>query len=148
MNFEINPKIGIGPVKLGMSRDEIKSILGEQSYSGSNGESDYYYENSLQVEFTDNLASFIGASYSGEYSVTYRGANVFNTEASKLFRLIAINESETHEYDPSEYVFPEQILTLWDADEQYDYTESEKRVIWAQIGAGSQTYLDAINEIS
>ena len=145
MDYEINPHIGIGPVKLGMNREEVKEALGAENYSGSNGEIDYYFNNSFQIEFEENKADFIGISYHPNYTVTYNGVNVFDTKAKQLFELIALNEIEKHEYDSSEYLFPYQIVTLWDADEQYDQISSQSRIIWAQIGIGTQSYLQAVS---
>ena len=145
MGYEIIPHMGIGPVKLGMSREEVKEALGVKNYSGSNGEIDYYFNNSFQIEFESNKADFIGVSYHPDYTVTYRGMNVFDTAAKKLYEFIATSEDENHKYDPIEYLFPTQILTLWDADEQYDQIGSESRLIWAQIGVGTQCYLEAVS---
>ena len=145
MNLEIIPHIGIGPVKLGMSREQVKVALGEPNYSGSNKNSDYYFDNSLQVEFFEGKADFIGLSYSDAYIALYQRQNVFDIEASKLFNLVAKNETNKHNYDSSKYVFPEQIVTLWDSDEQYDRIGFEERVVWAQVGLGSKSYLKAVS---
>ena len=145
MGYEVIPHMGIGPVKLGMSREEVKEALGVKNYSGSNGEIDYYFKNSFQIEFESNKADFIGVSYHPDYTVTYQGMNVFDTEAKKLFEFIATSENENHKYEPIEYLFPTQILTLWDADEQYDHIGLESRLIWAQIGVGTQCYIKAVS---
>lgn len=145
MTFKINPNKGIGPVKLGMSREEVKEALGIDNCSSSNRELDYYFNNSFQIEFEENRANFIGVSYHPSYIITYEGVNVFDTEAKKLFELIASNESEKHEFNSSGYLFSNQIVTLWDADEQYDRIGSETRLIWAQIGIGTQSYLQAVS---
>lgn len=31
MNFEINPRVGVGPIQFGMSRDAVRKALGSQS---------------------------------------------------------------------------------------------------------------------
>lgn len=54
MDYEIKPHVKIGPVKLGMKRQEVKDALGAKKYSGSNGDIDYYFNNSFQIEFDDN----------------------------------------------------------------------------------------------
>lgn len=146
--FNIEPHKGIGPIQLGMTRLEVKSALGEKNYSGSSGNSDYFYENSIQVEFEQGKADFIGASYSDNYLVLYKGVNVFNTSSEELFTLIAANENNPHSYNSYEYLFPDQVVTLWDADEQYDHIGKETRVVWAQIGIGSKNYLEAVSKIN
>jgi hypothetical protein len=146
MKLEIIPHIGFGPVKLGMSREDVKSALGDEFYSGAHKNSDYYYSNSLQVGFLEGKADFIGISYSDKYEVLYRGKNVFDMEAHELFELIAQNENEEHNFNESEYLFPDQIVTLWDADEQYDRLGGEERLIWAQVGIGTTLYLEAVSK--
>lgn len=142
VKFEIIPNVGAGPILLGMSRDEVKNILGKTYHSGSSKNSEYYFKNSIQVEFLEGKADFIGLSYSRDYVVTYLGNNVFNTEATELFTIISKQEKEIHKYDSYEYLFPEQVITLWDADEQYDYIGNGVRNIWAQVGVGSLSYLN------
>ena len=145
MNYEIKPHVGIGNVELNMNRSEVKKVIGEENFSGSNEEIDYYFDNSLQIEFVNDKADFIGISYHSSYNVIYKSINVFDTEAKELFNLISSNEKENHTFDAYEYLFPEQVVTLWDADEQYDRIDSETRLIWAQIGVGSLNYLEAVS---
>ena len=146
MIFEIEPHIGIGAVKLGMSPKEVKNTIGSSFYCHSTETMDYYFENTLQIEYSAGLVTFIGISFSNEYTVLFLGKNVFDIEASLLFELFSRNEKGSHSYSSSEYLFPEQILTLWDADEQYDKIGGEQRVIWAQVGLGSKSYLEAVNK--
>ena len=40
-----------------------------------------------------------------------------------------------------------QIMTLWQADTQYDYLGSESRLVWAQVGLGNERYLASISKI-
>ncbi|EPJ81519.1 hypothetical protein CFII68_18785 [Pseudomonas sp. CFII68] len=44
-------------------------------------------------------------------------------------------------------MFPNQILTLWDADEQYDRQGGERREVWGQVGIGTNAYMAAIRAI-
>lgn len=148
MNFEIVPGIGIGPVKLGMSRDEVIDVLGASNHSNTKGSSATFYDYSFQVEFTDGKVSFIGVSQHPSYQLNYLGRNAFDIESKELFSLISNRESASHKYTDTEYVFPDQIITLWDADHQYDRLGGEERSVWAQIGLGSKVYLDDINRIT
>jgi len=141
--FEVNPRVGIGKLNLGTSRDEVLSQLGSANYSGKKGSMDCYFNYSIQVEFTEEVSTFIGVSYSDKYELLYLGQNVFDLEAESLFKLIAENEEEDHAYNSYEYLFPTQIITLWDADPQYDRIKAEERSVWAEIGIGSEVYLAA-----
>lgn len=148
MILNIEPGSGIGPIKIGMTREQVLSVLGESNHSGSGKNSEQYFDFSIDVEFTDNKVTFIGVSQSKNYSLIYRGINVFDLEAECVFDLISKHEPEKHEFSDSQYVFPDQIITLWDADEQYDRLGDEQRKIWAQIGLGSNEYLQAIQRIT
>ena len=144
--YELIPHVGFGPVKLGMSRENVKLALGDANYSGAHKNSDYYFANSLQVEFREEKADFIGISFSEEYEALYRGNNLFDIEAHDLFDLIAGHENEEHQFNDSMYVFPEQIVSLWDADEQYDRIGGEQRMVWAQVGLGTTAYFKAVSK--
>ncbi|MBO9492053.1 hypothetical protein J7384_16955 [Endozoicomonas sp. G2_1] len=146
MEFSIKPHNGIGLIKLGMPRAEVRELL-NGSFDSSRDSLDYYFNCSLQVEFENDLVSFIGLALNESYVVTYFGVNVFDVEASDLFALISANEPLEHTFERGEYVFPEQIITLYDADEQYDYIGNNQRSIWGQIGLGSKAYLKAVSGV-
>ena len=108
----------------------------------SHGASDYFCRATIQVEYgPDDSAWFIGVSSSDQITTTYRGRNPFDLAATEFFALVAAHDdSGPHEFDRYEYVFPNQILTLWDADEQYDRKGGEARPVWAQVGLGTEAY--------
>jgi hypothetical protein len=64
--------------------------------------------------------------------------------ARKLFRLLAKADGGTHTFSASEYVFPNIIVTLWDADSQYDHLAGESRPVYCQVGVGSREYLRVV----
>jgi hypothetical protein len=139
----------IGPIKLGATRIELRRILDSHDFhlESTKKTMDYFCDASIQVEYEeDDTASFIGISFHRLYTCTYSGRNVFDTPAEELFSLMAAAEGDgtTHTFDDSEYVFPNQILALWDADPQYDRLGGENRSIWAQVGIGDARYLAAI----
>jgi len=149
LQLVITPHESIGPIKLGVSRPDLRSMLHEfgLSLESSKTKMDYFCDASIQVEYEkDETASFIGVSFHSSYTCLYEGANVFDTPAEELFALMAAREGNgtTHNFNDSEYVFPTQILTLWDADPQYDRLRGEVRPIWAQVGIGDARYSAAI----
>lgn len=112
------------------------------------GQMDYCCSSSIQVEYDDDdRVDFIGASYDHRILVTYKEQNVFDLTADELFGLINAQEDQPSEFNDYEHVFPHQIVTLWDADSQYDYLGGEIRPVWAQVGVGNASYLDAIRKI-
>jgi hypothetical protein len=149
----IIPRRSIGPINLGASRREVKRILEEFGLplKVSQATLDYYCNGSIQVEFEkDDTVRFIGISFNASYVCTYKGINVFDVSAEELFNFVAAGEKEPdkHVLDLYGYVFPDQILTLWDADFQYDYLGVEEfRTIYAQVGIGDDRYAAAIAKI-
>lgn len=149
--LKIIPHVGIGPILLDDSRENVRSALATIGFDleSSRERVDYFAEAAIQVEYgADDCADFIGVACQHDYSVTYFGTNVFDMVAEDVFALIAARDaSGEHAYDQSGFVFPNQIVTLWEADEQYDRLGGEERLIWGQVGLGNKRYLDAINAI-
>ena len=148
MKFSIIPHKGIGLIHLGMDRDDVMNTLGEHNFDQSHGNSDYYFQSALQIEFENDKVDFIGVSFSPLFDLEYEGKNLFSLNANEVFSLISGNESSKHNFIESEYIFPDQIITLWDADYQYDYKNSHTQKAWGQIGLGSQNYFQAIQKLS
>jgi hypothetical protein len=152
LKLTIQPHIGVGPIRLGMMRSEIRDIMLGLSapLESSQGASDYYFAASIQVEFeSDGTASFIGVSSHSDILLNYDGADVFDLEAPAVFELFAKRDkSGEHRFNQNEYIFPSQILTLYDADPQYDQRRGESRSVWGQIGVGDERYLTAILQIN
>ncbi|MEL6703265.1 MAG: hypothetical protein AAFU38_10230 [Bacteroidota bacterium] len=146
--FEIVPHHGIGPILLGMTPAEARAAMAPHGgLQASHGDVDYFLtDNALQVEYEGGQASFIGASHSRDVAFAFRGIDPFDTAARMLFRHIASFESGAHRFDRAEYRFPDQIVTLWEADRQYDYRGGERRLVYAQVGVGSAAYLAAIQQ--
>ncbi|RXE96100.1 hypothetical protein [Pseudoalteromonas sp. PS5] len=144
MEFLIRPHDGIGPIKLGMAREQVKELFAG-FFTLTDEASDFYFDSCFQVEYENDLVDFIGVSQNENYKLFFGGYDVFDIEGSTLFAAISANESKNHSLNESEYIFPEQIITLWDMDEQYDYLGNHKRKVWAQVGIGSKSYLKVVN---
>src|SRR5262245_25445609 len=153
LRFEIIPHVGIGPVQLGMSLTEVDVALallpGAFPMYQKSQRVRCFFESSLQVEFGDSgAAQFIGMFHHPDILCRYEGRDVFDLAAPELFALIASQErTGTHIYSTSTYLFPDQIVTLYDADEQYDRKGNESRPVFAEVGVGNAEYLAAIRAI-
>ncbi|MCE4068629.1 MULTISPECIES: hypothetical protein [Pseudomonas] len=149
--LEISPHQGIGPVCLGDTRAMARDALAAAGFplESSNGPTDYFCQAAIQAECDEQgLVWFIGISQNERYLARYQGVDVFSLSAGELFSLIAsTDDSGAHEFTDSEYLFPGQIITLWDADEQYDRQGNETRPVWAQVGIGNSAYAEAIAAI-
>ncbi|KAB5619724.1 hypothetical protein F7234_21235 [Pseudomonas putida] len=149
--FEILPLQAIGPVRLGATRMETREVMAAMGYplEAAREQLDYFSSNAVQISYDiDETVIFIGVSGSSTFQVTFKGFDVFNLAAPDLFSLMAeADNSGPHEFNSYEYCFPNQILTLWDADEQYDRDGRGARAIWSQVGIGNDAYLGAVAAI-
>lgn len=145
LNLPLEPGQGAGAVRLGTSRHEVRETLTHLGYpvSAIKGEIDFFCDNALQVEHDDGTASFIGIASHRDILCTYCGVDVFDLPAERLFRLIASDERVPPEFDPQEFCFSDQIVTVWEADEQYDYKGGHARRVYGQVGIGDARYLRA-----
>lgn len=120
--YEVEPHVGVGPVRLGMSRDEVRRIMPGPVDSFRKGpdalyETDGFHNCAFQVFYGGDTPTveYIELSADAEFSAVYRGMNVFGTEAKDLVAHI----SRVAEYDATEpemdysYIFPELELSLW-----------------------------------
>jgi hypothetical protein len=149
--FVISPLEAIGPVQLGTTRAmarQAMSAMGfplEHSYNGV----DYFCDSCMQLSYgPSDEVWFIGASGSLELKFMFKGVDVFSLSATEVFSLMAASDkSGPHDFTSYEYLFPNQILTVWDADEQYDRQGGETREVWAQVGIGNGAYLAAVHAL-
>ena len=146
--MKIEPHVGIGPVRLGAKRNAARAALAEIGMPLEVSKERIDYFPGIQVEYTSDLVSFIGVSWNERYVATYHGVDVFDLAAEDLFSSVALHDKTgDHMYNTYDYVFPNQILTLWDADEQYDRIGKETRTVWAQVGLGNDIYLGAVTKV-
>ena len=79
--FEIQPKIGVGPIQFGMSRAEVREHLGQPE--GGNDEDREWYLEDLAIDFDDaGNVSFIEISESENYTATFNGQCLLSLPAS------------------------------------------------------------------
>jgi hypothetical protein len=137
-------------VRFGMARNDVRAALEAIGLPLRHARDrlDYFdRSNALQVEYIDGTVSFIGVSQGDGFSCSVYGVDPFDMEASDLFRLLAEHAGEAPQFDADEHCFRSTIVTLWDADEQYDHKGSGRRVVWAQLGVGDPRYLAAVDSI-
>jgi len=149
--FEISPLEAIGPVRLGTPRAVARQIMAAIGFpiEHSQDSVDYFCGCCMQISHgPDEEVSFIGVSGNAHVTFMFKGIDVFAHSAIDVFSLMAASDnSGLHEFSPYEYLFPNQILTLWDADEQYDRQGGENHEVWGQVGIGNSAYLTAIRAI-
>jgi hypothetical protein len=151
-HLTIVPGEGVGPIRFGMKRKDVRAAMAKikLKLNYSHKAMDYFgRENAVQVEFIRGTASFIGIAAGGlRFTSSIHDVEPFDTPARALFRLLAKHDgAKGAKYNAAEHLFRNTIVTLYDADEQYDHRGGGSRVVWAQVGVGDPRYLAAIDRI-
>jgi hypothetical protein len=145
--FEVIPHTAIGAVQLGMTREEIRQILGKPSHVQSAyerwgiqfREKDYFFKNAFQVSYDSDMnAEFIEVSSESDYIVTLDGINVHASPPEKVIEAIrkyADPDEHDREY-PTNIIFREIDLML--------YREHGEKEHFDAIGIGVKGYTQAI----
>jgi hypothetical protein len=82
---EVKPGQGIGPLNLNMNRNEIKAILGKGS--SSDGNSEFYINNAIQIDYEGGKAKFIEVSDNKKVIPVYKNIALLQTKADKIIEL-------------------------------------------------------------
>ncbi len=128
--FAVIPRCSIGPIQLGMSREDVRQILGPPSSVQNAYEKwgiqfpdrDHFFRNAFQVSYDHNLrAEFIEVSAEEGYLVTFEGIHVHASAPDVLVAAIqklGDVDTTTREY-PLNMWFPTLGLNLYrEASEQ------------------------------
>jgi hypothetical protein len=151
VEFELLPHVGAGPLRFGMPRANVRTMMSGLGLPLDNEHLtlDHFCESAIRAEYKDDSLSFIEFWCHERTVARYRGTDVFSVTAENLFTLIAGFEGRgPHAYDPSEYVFPEQIIALWGADPQYDCRTRQGRIVWGTVAVGDARYLQAVRSLA
>jgi len=118
IEYEVVPHIGVGPVRLGMTHDEVIKAMGRQP-DIVNGKITVgcYHRCAFQVDYStgQHIAEYIEISDWPDFIARFDGIDVFHTPAKELVAHIA---SKTP-YDDTDwelgysYIFREYDLGLW-----------------------------------
>jgi len=117
---EVEPHVGAGPIKLGLSREEVRKVMGApfRTYAKVPGEplTDTYFGTDLQVcyDATDRV-EYIELNGPGSINPTLRGRTLLFAPAQEVIewmRGISDFDSDDPELGHS-YVYPALDLSLW-----------------------------------
>ena len=118
----LDPLNGVGPARLGVSRDAVLAALGPPEASfcktpNSTYPTDAWFENSLQVfyEGDEPIVAFIELSNRCDVEAILFGLPVFATATSVLVREVG-RHARLDESDPElgcSYIFPSLELAFW-----------------------------------
>ncbi|MEJ3718407.1 hypothetical protein WGM54_10355 [Paenibacillus polymyxa] len=118
-NLIIEPKIGIGMIKLGMSKSEVEHCI--RSYSNQYDKLDkdpnyFHYVFTIEYDSLGKVNFIEVASHAKEqFNCLFKEIDIFNTKADELVKLI--DKISPYERNHPEigwtYSFPELGLSLW-----------------------------------
>ena len=112
-HFEIIPNIGIGPVKLGMDRSDVGTIMGSVEFS--NDESDGFLSG-FRVDYDiNNKVEFIELAESNKYEAVFNGICLHHMPADEVVAYLSTLDTYNKE-DPelgSSYTFKKLNMSIW-----------------------------------
>ncbi len=151
--WRLIPGEAIGPLRIDMERERVHELLGAPSavkaahkkWGISFPETDYFWENSLQITYADNRVDFIGANRGGPFDLLWEERSLFSipfTEIAKAISLYTPVDTTEAEY-PTTWRFPAWGLCLWRSCSEEDI-EPELRA----AGDLSGLYADQISLVA
>lgn len=150
--YEVVPLQGVGAIRLGMTREETRSIMASPFQSRQRrfdpAAIDAYLEACFQIFFDDkDKVDYIELSRRGTFTALYKDASVFQTKVDNMVALVlqdAEVDKSDREYGYS-YIFPALELSLWRAvmPEPQDDPADLEGVYFDTIGIGKFGYYSA-----
>ena len=111
--FDIKPGIGVGPVNLGMNRNEVLSVMGPAEFS--NEESDAFLSG-FRVDYdTNNKVKFIELAESNKYEALFNGRCLHHMPADEVVEYLSTLDSYNKD-DPElghSYTFRKLNMSIW-----------------------------------
>ena len=143
--LDVMPECGIGPIRLGMTRDEVESALlaigchdldqdGLPAFERAFG-------NSIQVDYepTSTRCSRVSIYWHPECGCDcfFHDKHISEYAAEDLFALLSKLDGDVHDFHHQHsVVFPRIRVQLHDLSTIHDYRENGKRAVFGEIGVG------------
>ena len=148
-DYTIQPFVGVGPVLLGMSRDEVRQAMMEQPKpfrkTKDRYEADAFHQSAFQVFYDGEqpTVEYIELSGGSIVRAFFRELDVFATPADEVVahisRIAAFDETEREL--PYSYIFRGLQLSLWRPTLPESATDTDGRY-FSTIGIGRKGYYD------
>jgi len=151
-DYTVQPLVGIGPVRFGMSREEARRAMPEPPKPFRKGptsqyETDAFHQSEFQVFYGGDqpAVEFIELSGGSVVRALYRELDVFATPADEVVTYFS-RESELDQSDPEIpycYLFRKLQLSLWRPSIPESDTDTDGRY-FSTIGIGKRGYFDLV----
>jgi hypothetical protein len=149
-DYTVQPFVGVGPVRLDMTRDEVRRAMPEPSKPFRKGptsrhETDAFHQNAFQVFYAGEppTAEYIELSRGSVVRAFYRDLDVFATPADEVVAYISRDAAfdQTDREIPYSYIFRDLQLSLWRPTIPESDTDPDGRY-FSTIGIGKRGYYD------
>jgi hypothetical protein len=148
--YQVVPLIGAGPVRLGMTRDEVRRAMPGNCESFRKGldpglEIDSWHESGFQVFYAESapVVEYIELSRDSSFVATYNGVDVFELPADDVVAHVC--RAAPFDLDNSEhgysFIFPKLQMSLW-RPTMPESPEDEEGRVFETIGIGVAGYYD------
>jgi hypothetical protein len=146
--YFLNPLVGVAPVRLGMTRDEVRHAMPEtatpfRKSPSSEHETDAFHQSAFQVFYAAEppTVEYIELSRCPHLRVRLHDVNIFETPANQLLTILG----RLHDYDcedplsPCDVVFPDLQMSLWRPSAP-DSPDDEDGRYFCSVGIGIHGY--------
>src|SRR4051794_3958039 len=93
--YNLMPGVGVGPVRFGMPRAEVRAVMpGEPTSFNKSGQDPYdtdaYHQHGFQISYAGNVpqVDYIELSRGGDFIACYKDSEIFTTTADDLVQYI------------------------------------------------------------
>lgn len=117
--YKVVPNLGVGPVRLGASREEVRAAMGSDPFIWRrfNADENHWHQSTLQVHYEEQrqTVEFIEVARSDEFVALYKGVDVHRTRADELVAHVSRDTPfDAHDRELGyAYVFRAIELSLW-----------------------------------
>ncbi|MBF6126429.1 hypothetical protein [Nocardia brasiliensis] len=152
MDFELDPPLGVGPLRVGMVRTDavaaLQSLRDADDVSESDSTGQYIFRPSglmMRIECSDNrlLAVELGRPETDADTVHFQGVDVFGLPAREVVERLRQRVSiEPAQDDPASFVAPDLLLSLWRPFETDDDPAEEQGFYFNAVLLAAPGYYD------
>jgi hypothetical protein len=151
-DYIVQPLVGVGPVLLGMSRDEVRRAMPEPAKPFRKGrtsrhETDAFHKSAFQVYYGGDqpTVEYIELSGGSVVRAFYRDIDVFATPADEVVAHVCRDSEFDHSSPeiPYSYLFRGLQLSLWRPTIQKSDSDTDGRY-FSTIGIGKRGYYDVL----
>ena len=149
--FDVTPRVGIGPVQLGMTRQAVRGVMPGvyepfRKSPDDKYDTDAFHNSGFQVFYSGDspVVEYVELSRDCGIRALYKGVDVFATRANEVVAHVC-RDAPFNPADPEigfSYIFPDLEMSLWRPYVPESPNEEEGQE-FSTIGVGVKGYYSA-----